>query len=277
MKKMNLLGSTILLASFNLYAQQDLVLEALLLTTNNEVISDGYVVSPSLPSKPFAARGVIQAKQQATLASGIGAKVEQFNYRQGQGFEKGAVLVKFDCRGPLAEIKASQADVYMHKQKVAVNEEMAKFDSISDYEVLLTKTELSKAEAELEARQIELDACEIKAPFSGRVVETLVNRHEVVAKNDPLLAIVDAKQLEVSIIIPSTWLQWLETDHVIQFKVDELATQVEAKVIRISPVVDPVSKTIAITAVFNGKAKELKNLLPGMSGTAIFTYTGSAI
>ena len=277
MKIINVLGSTILLASFHLYAQQDLALEALLLTSNNQVIAEGYEVAPKLAAKPFAARGVIQAKQEATLASGIGAKVQQFNYRPGQGFEKGAVLVKFDCRGPLAEIKASQADVHMHKQKVAVNEEMAKFDSISDYEVLLTKTELSKAQAELEARQIELDACEIKAPFSGRVVETLVNKHEVVAKNDPLLAIVDAKQLEVSIIIPSIWLQWLKSDHLIQFKVDELAVQVAAQVIRISPVVDPVSKTIAITAVFDDKAKALNNLLPGMSGTAIFAGTGDAI
>ncbi|GAB3475478.1 efflux RND transporter periplasmic adaptor subunit [Marinomonas epiphytica] len=219
----------------------------------------------------LSARGVIQAQFQATLASGLEAQISQFKFRQGMKFNEGETLVKFDCRKPEAEIRKIQTGIKIHEQKVAMNEEMAKFDSISDYELKLSRIELSQAKAEQDAKQIELEACQIKAPYEGRVVETFVNQYEVVGKNEPLLSIVNTSVLEAVIIIPSQWLVWLQRGTTIYFFIDELKQSLKAEVSYISPVVDPVSKTVNITAEFeNGSIAEL-NILPGMSGTARFT------
>lgn len=216
------------------------------------------------------ARGVIQARNQAVLASSISAQITDMPVLAGMSFKKGTRLVTFDCRKPMADVRASNANVAIQKQKVAANKEMASFESISDYEVLVSEAELNKAIAEKESLDSYVSGCEIRAPYSGKVVEKLVNRYEVVATNEPLLSIIDVSHLEVSIIVPSNWLRWLKVNTVFLFSVDEVGKQLHGKVNRILPVIDPVSRTVKVIGEFSSKEVQTTGILPGMSGSADF-------
>lgn len=107
----------------------------------------------------------------------------------------------------------------------------------------------------------------MRAPWSGRVVETKAHKHETVAPGQELLSIVDDSKLEIELIVPSKWLGWVTKETRFRLRVDETVNEYAAKVSQVGARVDPVSQTVRLTAVLEGKNK---GLLVGMSGTAHF-------
>ncbi len=220
------------------------------------------------------ARGVINARNQAIIKSGVDGKIIDMPALSGTRFKKGARLVQFDCRKPLADVRASKANVAIQQQKVEANKQMATFEAISEYEVVVAQEELNKAIAEKESLDSYVAGCEIRAPYEGQVVENLANPFEVVPANEPLLSIVDTSHLEVSLIVPSHWLKWLKPDSEFSFFVDELNAELHARVTRILPIIDPVSRTVKVIGEFSPQEVKDTGILPGMSGSALFTDRG---
>ena len=126
---------------------------------------------------------------------------------------------------------------------------------------------MQTASADVAIIRAELKRCQINAPFSGRVIEVLAHPHESVSEHQPLLAILNDKELELQLYIPSWWLSWLKTGDDFSIRIDETGKSYPAKVIRLGARVDPASQSLAITARIDGNYTEL---LAGMSGVARF-------
>jgi RND family efflux transporter MFP subunit len=216
------------------------------------------------------ARGVILARNEAILASNVNAQVLEMPYFEGDFFNKGDLLVQFDCRKPYADMKSAIATEKLKQQKLMANQELFKYDSISTYEVEVSKAELVIAQAEKEALQSYLAGCKVLAPFDGRVRERMVNKFEMVAANEPLISIIDDSHLEVALILPSRWLQWLKVGQAFEFSIDELKQSHSAEVVRVSPTVDPASRTVKVMAKIKEGEASKHGILSGMSGVASF-------
>ena len=121
---------------------------------------------------------------------------------------------------------------------------------------------MAKADASLAQAMVE--RCVIKAPFGGRVVERKVNRYEYVAEGTPLLEIIDDKNLEVEMILPSSSLVWLKIGHPFNLHVEELGKIFQGKIERIVSKVDPVSQSLKL---YGSIDVNVEHLYPGMSGT----------
>jgi multidrug efflux pump subunit AcrA (membrane-fusion protein) len=87
-----------------------------------------------------------------------------------------------------------------------------------------------------------------------------------------MLKIIDTSTLELDLIVPSKWLQWLKPGSPFTFAVDETGKSSGAVVDRLLPEVDPVSKTLKIIGRFN--STDNGQTIPGMSGTATFKAGG---
>lgn len=211
------------------------------------------------------ARGVVRAVSEATLTSRLSARINALPFADGASFSKGDRLVEFDCERPKAEHRAATAVAAAQRKQVETNEELDRFNAVGKNELLVSQSQLDKALAEVDAMAATLTACQIDAPFNGRVVTRLARQHEAVQAGAPLLKIVDTSANEVDLIVPSQWLAWMATGTPFVFRVDETGASLKARVQRVSPSVDAVSRTVRIVATFDDpKAK----VLPGMSGTA---------
>ncbi|VAV96946.1 hypothetical protein MNBD_ALPHA08-1352 [hydrothermal vent metagenome] len=219
------------------------------------------------------ARAIVKANAQATISIFLSARVKKLPFRAGQTFQKGQVIIAFDCARYRAELRAKQAVFSARKQEVTNNRRLLRFGAIGASEVAVSKSRMLEAEALVEMQQALVQQCIVKAPYSGRVVERLINENETPGPNQPLIKIVDVEKTELELIIPSRWLVWLTTGTNFSFRVDETGAVLEAKVSRLGAVVDAVSQTIRITGEFLSDQKN--TVLPGMSGTATFTYSGS--
>lgn len=216
----------------------------------------------------FDARGVVIPNAEVTLGAGIAARIKMMPFKAGEEFRKGEALVVFDCARQQADLRGAEANLKKaashHKSKVRLKSRGA----AGSQEVRDAAADMEAAEATVDGMSEVINLCRIEAPFDGRVVERHAQTHEIPAANAPILTVVDDSQLEVDLIVPSTWLRWVSPGTRFEFNVDELGQTFTAQVDRLGAKVDAVSQTIKITGTF---VKNPGNVLTGMSGTATFT------
>ncbi|MEO0328862.1 MAG: efflux RND transporter periplasmic adaptor subunit [Pseudomonadota bacterium] len=214
------------------------------------------------------ARGVVQPKARNTVAVDLAARVTTIPFRNGENFQKGDILIAFDCRRQKLQHKAAlankSAEEALLKQAKTLKSHNA--GGQTAVKVSAAKAESTLAEAEMIALQLE--QCEVKAPFSGRIIERLVEPFDLPQPNEPLLKIVDDGILEIELLVPSKWLHWLKAGVAFEFLVEDARASYRSEVTQVAAIVDPISQTIKINAVF---LEPPENVLSGMSGTARFT------
>jgi len=212
-------------------------------------------------------RGVVKATAQATLASQVQGRISRLPVKEGQRFKKGALLVALDCSKYEAELASTQAE-YRGKKKIYENNlRLSEHQAVGHLELEVSQAEAEKSLAAVKAAQVNVSGCTVRAPFSGRVVKTIVNEHENVFPNDQLISLLDDSQLEIELILPSKSLAWLKIGTAFEYQVDETGRQYPAVVQDIGATVDPASQTLKIKGVFSAKPE---HVLAGMSGTALF-------
>lgn len=227
----------------------------------------------SAPASAPQARGLVRAVHEATLSAGMVAQIIKMPFSEGAAFKRGDLLVEFNCDRAEAEQRAAQASMQVEQKTVETNRELEHFNSIGKFDLLISVSKLNKAKAELEALNAQLKECRIVAPFAGRVIENKLRLYESASVSQPLLRIVDTSNLELDVIVPSQWLQWLRPGVKFAFKVDETGAVSNAVVDRVLPSVDPVSKTIKIIGRLGSTSSD--KAIPGMSGTASFQKSES--
>ncbi len=211
-------------------------------------------------------RGVVQAVHQATLSAEIAARVLEIPFRGGDAFAKDDILVRFDCAIFEAQRDKVSAELRAAQAKLTNDRKLEVMRSIGVLEVTLSEMAVQQTEAELRMARINIERCTIKAPWSGKVVQRLVNENEGIKLNQGLMSIVSTQALELTVVVPSIWMRKLKPGQRFSFKVDETGSSHEATIITLGSTVDAVSQTLSLRARIDIDPK----LLPGMSGTASF-------
>nr|WP_176514239.1 efflux RND transporter periplasmic adaptor subunit [Pseudomonas faucium] len=212
-------------------------------------------------------RGVLRARSQAVLASELPGRVVEIPYAEGQAFAKGDVLVRFDCSAYQAQANASAASVRAAREELRNKQQLAALNSVGRFEVALAEARQAQAQAEAQVYQVQVQRCQVKAPYDGQVVERRVQAHESVASGAPLLEIVDNRSLEIHLLVPSRWLGRLKPEQAFSFVPDETGTPIAAVVKRLGARIDEGSQTLLLIASVPASTP---GLLAGMSGTAHF-------
>ncbi|MFM7347051.1 MAG: efflux RND transporter periplasmic adaptor subunit, partial [Tagaea sp.] len=136
----------------------------------------------------------------------------------------------------------------------------------------LAIAEQAAAEAEVLGARIHVQRCVIAAPFGGRVAELRAQRWQFVREGEPILEIVDDRELEVEMVVPSALLAELRPGARFRAAIDETRKEYPVEVTRNAARIDPVSQTLKIFGRVTGRHPEL---LSGMSGTAILSPQAS--
>lgn len=225
-------------------------------------------------AQPEPVRVQLSAVQQATISSGIAARINSLTVKEGERVKQGAVLVTFDCTTLKEKLNYASASEQAARKKLAIANRLDRLNSISVSEVEQARSAVSMAQAESGVNRAMLDRCTLKAPFSGRITETLVRSWETVPEGKPLLSLYDDSAFELEMIVPSRWLRWLREGTAFTVALDETGQSYPAKIVRLSSSVDPVSQSVKVFGRIDEKGEGL--LLPGMSGAAQFTLPGAA-
>ena len=110
-----------------------------------------------------------------------------------------------------------------------------------------------------------LSKCNVLAPFPGRIAEQKVREQQFVQPGQAMLDILDDSALDLEFIAPSALMPRLQPGAEFKVVIDETGKTYPARIQRLGARVDPVSQSVKVTAVIEGRHPEL---LAGMSGRA---------
>lgn len=208
-------------------------------------------------------RAQLMPRRYTTIAAEIGAKISRMPVAEGGAFRAGQVLVSFDCSLQQAQLQKAEAERESAEQTFNANQRLADLNSVGRLELDLSRTAVNKAKAEVSAQQAVLAKCQVPAPFAGRVAEQKAREQQFVQPGQPMLDIIDDSVLELEFLVPSSWLNWLRVGGSFQVQIDETRKSYPARFTRIGARVDPVSQSVKVAAMIDGRYPEL---IAGMSG-----------
>jgi HlyD family secretion protein len=128
------------------------------------------------------------------------------------------------------------------------------------------RAQVAERQAEVERIQDELSKMQVKAPFTGAIVEKKVEKGRYVRRGDTLLTLVQMDPIQVAVSLPERLLIHVRRGKKLGFRLDGLPGQrFEGEIHRIIPRADSLARTIPVKLRLDN-AKHL--ILPGMVARA---------
>jgi RND family efflux transporter MFP subunit len=180
--------------------------------------------------------------------------------------------IEADLKNWEAEAKVMQAD-YDRAQKMWDAEiitkeqlEHAKFKAESEtWDILRVKELLNDARQTGRSLELDLEKTRISAPFDSVVARRYVRAGQQVAKGDRLFWVTAEAPLRLRFTLPEKYLGRLHKGQQVPLSSPDVPEEKHvAKVIEVSPVVDPASGTVEILVEVMGASGQLR---PGMTAS----------
>lgn len=225
--------------------------------------------------------GSLVGAERAQVASGAAGKVLATYVERGSVVKKGSTLAKLDSRmlnAQLAEIAAQIESLRVQQSQATLDcdrsQQMFSKGAVAKADFDRSQTQCATAKWSLagaEARRNQLTEAlrdtEIRAPFSGLVVERSVSAGEWLRVDSPVVSLVSIDALRVELTVPEADVAGLRTGQAIEFRIPAAGgkTTYRGKLKYIGPSVRSQSRDAIAEAVLDSPAPELR---PGMFVTA---------
>ena len=239
----------------------------------------------------FVASGPLIVEHQIDVASQRDGVVIEVQAEPGLAVHEGQLLAKLDSRQLTsdldaarartrgaaddlknweAEAKVLEADASRAKKmweaQIITQEQYdhARYKAESDqWDVKRAEEVLINAEQTEHSLQLELEKTSVRAPFRGIVARRYVRTGQQVSKGDRLFWVTETSPLRVKFTLPEHFASKISRGQMLDVTPTEMQdAKYSAKVIEISPVIDPASGTIEVLAQLSGPTKDLR---PGMA------------
>ncbi|MFL6298998.1 MAG: efflux RND transporter periplasmic adaptor subunit [Terriglobales bacterium] len=247
--------------------------------------------APSDPGEELVISGPIVVENQVDLAAQRDGVVARIVADTGTKVHKGQLLAELDdrqlsaerqaaearARSIAADVKNWEAESKVQESDLSRAEAMMKADLItkqeldhvrykltaSQFEVEREKQNQQNAEASMRALQLEEEKMRIVAPFEGVVARRYVRAGQKVAKDDKLFWVTATSPMTVKFALPEKFAGKVHSGAELTVTSETSPKEKHtARVTMVSPVVDPSSGTIEVSATLLGDAGELR---PGMT------------
>lgn len=237
----------------------------------------------------FVAMGPIVVEQQLDVTALRDGVVTDLTVDVDSPVKKGQLLARLDDRQLIAEREAAEhklrsieADVKNWESEVQVrqvdlqrSEAMLKDGIVtqqqvdhdrynltaSQYEVDRERESALSARSDLESIQLELEKTRIIAPFNGIIARRYVRQGQRVASGDKLFWVTAVEPLQVRFTLPEQYSRSLKPGDELALPSAVAGESASARVIHVSPVIDPASGTVEVIALIDKPS----SLRPGMT------------
>ncbi|HZD31475.1 MAG TPA: efflux RND transporter periplasmic adaptor subunit, partial [Candidatus Angelobacter sp.] len=179
--------------------------------------------------------------------------------------------IEADVKNWESEVKVREVDVNRSEEmlKAGINtQQQVDHDrynlTATRYELDRERENLLNSRSNLQSLQLELEKTRITAPFAGIVARRYVRQGERVASGEKLFWVTAVEPLQVRFTLPEQYSRALKSgDPLTLTPAASPGEATEARVIHVSPVVDPASGTVEVIAVL-GKQSAFR---PGMTAS----------
>ena len=222
---------------------------------------------PAPVSEEIEIAVMVAPSEEATLSSQMPGKIKRISVGLGASFQKGAVLVEFDCSEQEAQMQTVQAELLGARETHLAKLRLQALGAAGELEVTVAAAAAERAKSQINLREAQLAYCKVHAPYAGLVAKLKVKSSESVNLGQPLLDIVNPALLKAQFYVPANWFSWIKVGLPFTVKMGDEGKTYSAKVSKLNARVEGVNQSLEIEGKFEGKTQ---GLLPGMVGTAVF-------
>jgi len=248
-------------------------------------------LQPASADEGLAITGPLIVEHQVDVTAQRDGTVSSVSADTGARVSAGAILAHLDDRQLTANLEAARAKTrsieadlknwqaegevlkadYLRAQrlwneKLIAEEQLqhAKYKAESDvWDILRVSEQLNTAKQEEHSLELEVEKTRIMAPFAGLVARRYVREGQSVSKGDRLFWVTAEGPLRVRFTLPEKYVRQIKKGQELPLISPDVAAEKHvAKVVEVSPVIDPSSGTIEVLAELSGPRGELR---PGMT------------
>jgi membrane fusion protein (multidrug efflux system) len=229
--------------------------------------------------------GTVRAYESVTITAKVSGIVESISFDEGQKVKAGDVLITFDAAERRADIEQAVAETRRagaQRDELRVRLERAQTlrrsgagteAVVEDLTAQLRTLESAIASAEARRRGAEarLEDLVVRAPFPGRLGTRSVSLGAYVSPGTRITTLDDLSRVRLDFSVPENLLGQLKPGQIVRARSAAFGDRVfDGTVSVIDPRIDPLTRTVRLTAEFSNPDEALK---PGMFMSAALEVT----
>ena len=239
-------------------------------TTKKRVMVSVLTVKPREFKHRISLQSIIKTDQNILLQPEIMGAVSSISVREGQNVKKGQILLRIDDGGlkqsiRLQKVQTALAKTIYERQERLWNEKIG-----SEIEYLQAKTNYESQNSQLAQLNKQLEKAVVRAPFTGKVDDIMVEVGQVVSPGVmPLLRIVSTQKMYVEADVPERYLTTVSKGTPVRVDIPVLNTSFDALISHRATHVSTENRTFRVTVDIDPNINVNPNLL---STLHIFDY-----
>jgi RND family efflux transporter MFP subunit len=196
--------------------------------------------------------GSLQYSRQVRIYNQEEGRVTALPWFEGDRVEQGAQLVSLDDSLIRAELARAEAEVRQARLDLKRISDLVEKKAASRDELARARTAVEVARAEASLQGTRLGYTSIVAPFDGVITERLVEPGDVAPRHTHLLSLADPQSLVIEVKASDLLLPHLSKGSPVTVRIDALGrTDHPGRVLRIHPVIDPVTRQGTVEVVLD--------------------------
>ena len=206
------------------------------------------LVKKGTASSVYITTATLEAEQSAQITARTTGVVRELFQEEGDYVENGRILLNLENDEQKLALKEQRLHLKRLRNEFERQLKIKEAGLLSPQEFDLTENDLNLAEAALEKAELALSYTQIRAPFSGHIVRRYLDLGNQVQPGTPLFDLLDMDPLLMKVHIPANRIGTLKVGQTLHLKLDSSQAELEGRVDLVSPIVDPETGTVKITA-----------------------------
>lgn len=231
-------------------------------TAERSVLVSVIELQPQLAVDRLSLPADLEAERRAVLAAEIAGTVESASVDDGDAVSRGRVLATVDTRSLRQQLAEAEALDRQARLQLERANNLFERRSITKKDMLDAATNADVAQARLAAVRLDLEKSQVRAPWSGRIAEKLVEVGDYVVPGQGMFELVDVSRLTVRSPVPATDVPFVAEGEPVTIRVSSLpGEEFSARVTRLAAELDQGARTMDLEAELSNPDGRLK---PGM-------------
>lgn len=206
----------------------------------------------------YTATASIEAESRTEIVARTTGVVRRLLHEEGDRVAAGAELLRLEDDEARLRAQQAEANAAMARAEYERKASMRDAGLLSAEEFETVENTRSVREAELGLAKLELEYTRVSTPFAGRVVRRLVDLGAHVSPGTPLFEVVDDDPLLARIHVPSRRMGFVKPGQEIDLHLDSADLDVKGVVTLVSPIVDPATGTVKVTAEIRRRPEAIR-------------------
>ncbi|NNF05534.1 MAG: efflux RND transporter periplasmic adaptor subunit [Candidatus Eisenbacteria bacterium] len=198
-------------------------------------------------SSYYSATATLEAEKEAQILARAAGVLNKIHCEEGDTVKRNQSMLVIEDKEYRLRLAQAEATVNNARSRHDRLKGMFENNLVSAEEYDAAKNDLESAEAEVSLAELNLSYTKVLAPFTGLVVQRLVDVGQSVSVGTPLFLLSDFNPLLARVHVPSKEFRKLKRDQRVELTLDSDDRRLSGKITLVSPVIDPQSGTIKVT------------------------------